>query len=398
MIDLRPDEIFCLQYCVIAVICTLSLIYFIIVTNRSAEHSGELLFYKLTVGFAALCALTDVLFALREYCSVPFGDAVNYTSEILYSLGSICGAYCWFVYSEKKQRHLASSSSGICRLCAIPFAVMCLFTVTTPIHKLCFSLSGSQYVRGVLNIPFTVICTAFVVISGIGALINSFRKQHHSNRVLLRFLFLYSVLLAAAQALQILFGPILPFRSLSATVLFLFVTLRGMCETVTVDALTGINNRFSLNRALDSRILSGEKFWLLMLDIDDFKHINDTYGHINGDRAIALTASAIVRAVPRNCFAARYGGDEFAVITPSDDESVIAKQEENIRGELKKLLQENNCPYTVDITSGYALRSGSTDNIPDLIAAADRILYEKKRAKKSRAAMQTAGFTGSPSR
>ena len=383
MISSNTDMIICFQYSIISVVCTFSLIYFIVVTNRSAEHSSELFFYKLAMGFAALCSFADVMFALREFGRFPLGDIVNYISEILYSLGSICGAYCWFIYSEKKQMTRLSSSTGLMRFSAVPFVVMCLLTITTPLHKLCFYLSGSQYVRGVLNVPFTAICTAFVVYSGISAVINSFRKQYHSKIVLLRLFFLYSVLLAIAQSLQIYLGPVLPFRSLSATVIFMFVTLRGMCETVTVDALSNINNRFSLDRTLDSRIFGGEKFWLMMIDIDDFKHINDSFGHVNGDAAITYTASAIVRAVPRNYFVSRYGGDEFAIVAPFDDESVISAIEDRIRSELQKIVIENNCPFNIDISSGYAKRDDDINNIPDMIEAADTMLYERKRMKKA---------------
>lgn len=382
----NADTVVCIQYCIISVVCTFSLLYFIVVTNRSAEHSAELMFYKLAMGFSALCSFADILFALREFGMIPFGGAVNYFCEILYSLGSVGGAYCWFLYSEKKQRSRVSRSSRLAWLCAVPFIVMGLFTVTTPWHKLCFSLSDTQYVRGVLNVPFTVVCIAFIAYSGVCAFLKSFRKQFHTRAVFLRFLFLYSVLIAAAQFLQVRLGPILPFRSLSATVLFLFVTLRGMCETVTVDALTQINNRFSLDRALESKILSGEKFWLMMLDIDNFKRVNDTYGHIRGDEAIRYTAYAIVRAVPHNYFAARYGGDEFAVVAPVDGEAEILPLEEKIRGELKKIVRENNCPFEIDITAGCARRDESVNNIPDMVEAADKILYERKRSKKAREA------------
>lgn len=382
MNGLTTDAIICIQYCVISYICAGSLLYFIVVTNRSAEHSSELFFYKLAMGFAALCSFTDIMFALREFGSFPLGKTVNYISEILYSLGSICGAFCWFVYSEKKQQSRLASSARLLRLAAVPFAVMCLFTLTTPLHKLCFSISGSQYVRGVLNVPFTAVCLVFIFYSGIRALINSFRKEYHSRTVMLRLLFLYSVVLTAAQMLQVLVGPIMPFRSLFAFLTFMCITLRGMSETVTVDALSNVNNRFSFDRALDARIAGGDKFWLVMLDIDDFKRINDTYGHTLGDDAIRYTAAAIVRAVPHEFFVARYGGDEFAVVAPFVDSAVIAALEGRIRSELQKILAESSCPFRLDISAGYAEKTESINNIPDMVEAADRMLYERKRMKK----------------
>lgn len=382
MDKLQADTIICIQYSIVSLICTVSLIYFIIATNRSAEHSSELLFYKLAIAFAALCSFTDIAFALREFGMISLGICMDYTCEILYSLGSICGAYCWFIYSEKKQCSYVAASRRLITLFAVPFAVMCLFTVTTPIHKLCFAISGSQYVRGVLNVPFTVICSIFILYSGLSSGISSFRKKNHSKTVLLRMLFMYSVFFIIAQLVQVLTGAILPFRSLAAAVIFMFITLRGVCETVSVDALSGINNRFSLDRELDRRLSGEDKFRLMMIDIDDFKRINDTYGHVYGDEAIRYTASAIVRAVPSNYFVARYGGDEFSVVAPFEDESVIAAIEEKIQSELQKIISENNCPFSLSITAGYTERNENLGNIPDIVKAADKVLYDKKRKKK----------------
>ena len=383
MTTIDTNTVICIQYCVISIVCIFSLIYFIIVTNRSAEHSSELLFYKLTMAFAALCSTTDIMYALREFGEIQLGSFVNYTSEILYSLGSICGAYCWFIYSEKKQQSRIVSSRRLACTFAVPFVIMSLFTITTPLHKLCFSISGTHYARGILNVPFTVFCSLFIIYSGISALISSFRKINHSKTVLLRMLFVYTIFLISAQLLQVIAGPILPFRSLAATVIFMFITLRGMCETVTVDALSGINNRFSFNRYLDEKIAGNEEFWLMMIDIDDFKHINDTFGHIVGDDAIRYTASAIVRSVPRNYFVARYGGDEFAVVAPPTEETAIRPLEEKIREELKRIAQQNNGPFDIDITAGYAQRNESICNTPDMIDSADSILYDRKRSKKA---------------
>lgn len=382
MPNLDPNMIVCFQYSAISLVCVFILIYCIIVTNRSAEHSAELLFYKLTMCAAALCAITDIFFALREYGMLQLGNLLHYTSEILYSIGSISGAFCWFIYSEKKQRSRIGQSDKLLKLCAIPFALMCLFTLTTPLHKLCFSFSDSQYIRGILNIPFTTVCTAFIVYSGITALIHSFQKKYHSKKAFLRYMFIYTLLLAGAQLLQIAVGSIIPFRILFATVLFVFITLHGMCETVTVDAVSHINNRFSLNRILEDKILAKTGFWLTIIDIDEFKQINDRYGHASGDEAITHTATAITRAVPRHYFVARYGGDEFAVVAPLEEGSRVSTLENDIQSELIKVTKENACPFSINITAGHASWNDQINNIPDMIELADRMLYEKKRAKK----------------
>lgn len=381
--NLSTDMIICLQYSIISLICTLSLIYFIIVTDRSAEHSKELLFYKLAIAFTALCSFADIFYSLREFGDVKISDAANYVFEILYSLGSLGGAYCWFGYAESKQGSKIYSSFKLLKIFMVPFVIMALFTVSTPLHKLCFYFDGNHYVRGVLNVPFTVICSSFVVYSGISSLIRSFNKKYYSKAVLLRLLFSYTVLLALAETLQLFVGSVMPFRCLFATLVFMVITLRGMTEIVTVDALSNVNNRFAFDHAMDLRLSSDEEFYLIMLDVDNFKRINDTYGHITGDNAIRYTAQAIIKAVPHNYFVARYGGDEFAIIAPADDKSVIESTEGKIQDALNDIVKTHNSPLEISISSGYARRSKQDDNAPDIIEKADAMLYEKKHIKKN---------------
>ena len=159
------------------------------------------------------------------------------------------------------------------------------------------------------------------------------------------------------------------------------------------DAITGINNRWffedNVKRCLKSLSRPGNSLSLLMIDIDYFKQFNDTYGHLEGDRCLALVANAIKGTVTRvNDFVARYGGEEFVVVLPNTDENgarVIAeKLHENIR-KCNIPHVESNVASHVTISIGCA--TGHVDrqrSERDYIKHADEMLYISKQQGRNR--------------
>ena len=95
----------------------------------------------------------------------------------------------------------------------------------------------------------------------------------------------------------------------------------GLCDLSLRDPLTGLANRRQfqavLEREIDRVTRSGEAALLLMLDIDHFKHVNDTYGHPAGDKVLQAVANTLARCVRPMDTLARYGGEEFAVVLPA---------------------------------------------------------------------------------
>lgn len=129
----------------------------------------------------------------------------------------------------------------------------------------------------------------------------------------------------------------------------------------------------------------GEKITLLMLDIDNFKKINDTYGHMAGDSVLREVARLIQYSVRDGDLAFRYGGEEFAVILPSTDAAGGTYVAERIRGSIETALfeaGEHNLKVTISI--GVSTCPDNAQTIRDLIMAADKALYTAKQTGKNR--------------
>jgi diguanylate cyclase (GGDEF)-like protein len=157
-----------------------------------------------------------------------------------------------------------------------------------------------------------------------------------------------------------------------------------------IDGLTELYNYRYMHQYLKVELEREKRYKrhlsLLMVDIDDFKHYNDLYGHMVGDQVLRKLAS-ILRNATRGCdVICRYGGEEFAIILPetSKEEAVIVC--ERIRKSVAMTLmvdEEENAVGTISVTIGLASFPEDADNKDDLIERADKALYQGKRAGKN---------------
>lgn len=157
-------------------------------------------------------------------------------------------------------------------------------------------------------------------------------------------------------------------------------SLNKVSHQANTDALTGLMNRHALNQILGEQITAGERrhtvFSLLMMDVDYFKSINDTYGHDVGDLALKHVASTVSSQVRTGEFCARFGGEEFVVLLPSMEEREALVVAERIRAAVEASpLPEPSHQITLSI--GVATyRPGMTAD--ELLKAADTQVYAAK--------------------
>lgn len=151
------------------------------------------------------------------------------------------------------------------------------------------------------------------------------------------------------------------------------------------DALTKVGNRLKLNELLESSYQEGVSYkraWgVILLDIDNFKHINDTYGHIFGDEILKKFSSILLQNIRKTDTLGRWGGEEFLIICPDINEENLLKVAEGLR----KNIESDPSLKEKDITAsfGVALYRESRD-IEEILESADRALYRAKSEGKNR--------------
>jgi diguanylate cyclase (GGDEF)-like protein len=161
-------------------------------------------------------------------------------------------------------------------------------------------------------------------------------------------------------------------------------SLDELTRAATVDPVTGLFNRRHFEAQIQAEVQRARRqdqdLALLMVDIDDFKRINDTLGHLEGDRALRDVAGLLRRGVRIFDLCARYGGEEFAILMPGATRQVAVQVAERIRRGIQERSVQSVAPMTVSVGVGF-LEPGHTEE--DLIGAADRALMAAKRAGKN---------------
>jgi diguanylate cyclase (GGDEF)-like protein len=165
-------------------------------------------------------------------------------------------------------------------------------------------------------------------------------------------------------------------------------TERGMAQHASeIDALTGIHNRRYLDRRLWEEIQRcvrhSRRSCLILFDIDQFKNLNDRFGHLAGDEVLRTISQACATSLRASDVICRYGGEEFAIIAPEtkgEDAVVLAKKLRT----LVALLQFTKASIQVTISLGVVEIGGTSVSSETVIAAADEALYAAKKQGRNR--------------
>jgi diguanylate cyclase (GGDEF)-like protein/PAS domain S-box-containing protein len=158
----------------------------------------------------------------------------------------------------------------------------------------------------------------------------------------------------------------------------------SLLEQSVTDPLTGLGNRRVLNTALDrelhrTRRAEDGKLSVIILDVDLFKHYNDSYGHPEGDRALKMLADILSRECRNYDIVTRFGGEEFAILLPDTDQKTALEVAERLR-----LTAEKNDWPNQDLTISLGICSWMSGMQGDeLIRFADKALYEAKKSGRN---------------
>jgi len=162
------------------------------------------------------------------------------------------------------------------------------------------------------------------------------------------------------------------------------------------DGLTGLFNHTYFYQQIDLEVKRfvryGTLVSLVLIDIDDFKEVNDTYGHREGDRILAAMGRTLLHLARDSDICCRYGGEEFAVILPLTDIHEAGAIADRMRKELAEHLSDGR---TVTVSIGVASCGEKIKTYQDLVEKADAALYKVKRSGKNRVELVANGEIGS---
>ena len=296
-------------------------------------------------------------------------------------------ALVWLWFAEQQINTRLSRSKLFWIIASLPFVMVFVIAFASIRTGWFFAFDeAGQYVRGPLYALQVPVAYLYILFTTLHALFEAVREDSPVKRK--RFLLLSQFIIAP------IFGGVLqffvgthPFMAPSICVSFLYIFMSMQGDRINHDALTGLNNRISTDQYLSDllpRTSEGNAFYYYIMDVDRFKAINDSYGHVEGDRALRTIADALRKTGDEfHGFIARFGGDEFVAIIEEDRSPDPTHFITALRFNLESLCNRKKLPYQISVSVGYTLCTSHDARSSEITASADRMLYQEKAQKKA---------------
>ncbi|CAN5613431.1 hypothetical protein BH10ACI4_BH10ACI4_33090 [soil metagenome] len=165
-------------------------------------------------------------------------------------------------------------------------------------------------------------------------------------------------------------------------------------ELTITDDVTGLFNARHLYTMLDEQVKIKQDFTLLFVDLDHFKAVNDTHGHLVGSRLLAEVGSLMKRSLGPDCAAFRYGGDEFVALMPGVWKAKGVETAMKLRDDLREARFLEGAGLSLKISGSFGMATFPEDGntVPTILRAADTMMYEAKNTTRDNVAVAGRGL------
>ncbi len=320
----------------------------------------------------------------RPHAALRFG---NYVMTTLYYLLNPIISFLWLMYTDIKIYESRLDLLKRTRFYVIPAAVTSIMSLASPFTGWFFVIDEeNRYMRGSLFLIMALTAISYLIISCGISLYDFYKNGWEKNKSINLYLAAFSVWVMAAAVIQIMFfGVSIIWVCSMLGCVSIYINLQN--REVSTDYLTGLFNRRRLDQHLLRRIKTkrnGRLLFAILLDVDEFKNINDNYGHSAGDSVLVETAK-LLRKTCRNSddFIARLGGDEFIIVGERTEYREIEQLMNEVHSSVNDYNQSCRLNYNLQISMGYSVFDRD-DTADTFLAAADREMYRSKKDRKQR--------------
>lgn len=303
------------------------------------------------------------------------GNVIYYTLN-----GTI--AYFWPLFTEYKLTNNYKRVKKLAGILAIPLVVSSALIVSSPFTGIIFTVSEDNiYARSEV---FFAIPTILIFLYVIYGTVNVYLKRKKAGQYMLfpAIYFVTPIMLAMITQMMY-YGISLIFIGIAVGITGVYISTQS--ESVYIDHLCGVYNRRYYNDYILSFCNANKKDESLagvLIDMDEFKEINDNFGHHAGDKALMVFSSVLRKHMSGIGFAVRYGGDEFILMTKkslSEAEAVV----ERITKELKEINASGENEFQLKFSYGMATLEANGD-AENFLRTMDNHMYTMKKENKSK--------------
>jgi diguanylate cyclase (GGDEF)-like protein len=298
--------------------------------------------------------------------------------HIVNFIGLPATALSWIFYILRELSYGIKNRPGIVALLAIPICISIGLTIGSMFTSLYFYVDmNNVYTRGPLFFVHVIVNYSYLLI-GLAIVIAQKKKIAPSEFVPMLLFPIPPIIGGIVQTLFYGTNIVLPMLVMSILMIFIFIQTRR----VVTDYLTGLNNRRQYEKYIASIRLSGAdgKLAGMQIDIDNFKNVNDTYGHYLGDEVLVGIAKLLQDTFDKQDFIARTGGDEFVIFFNVDKARTISNVIKKFLDLLHKYNETSSYPFKIECSYGVDLfHHQKHQTIRSFIAHLDSLMYRQKR-------------------
>lgn len=375
-----------IYYTEINLICIIILLLF-----KCQLHEKSKSFSTVSVVFNLLIQAT-ILFCVSDMVAGSlrgqffWGAApILEVSNLIYFEALAIISYLWMLYVFLKLNSTPVFSKKRLFLWSIPLLIFSLIALSNPFTHLLFFIDENHlYVRS-NSIYLHWLVTWFYLL--LPTVQTASVIAHEPNKIRRRELtpLLYFIIapIIACTIQMLCYGVSSSQVGITISIVMIFLVMQS--NQVLTDALTGLNNRRGFDHHLSSHILHQPNalLALFMIDLDDFKQVNDRFGHTMGDLALQDAADVLRQAckdLSQRLFLCRYGGDEFLIVGTNCSPAEIALLQKQIHQELANKAKQH--PFALTVSIGVATgMCSTTEDLEHLLREADKAMYREKRSK-----------------
>ena len=310
-------------------------------------------------------------------------------SNIIYYVTITLISYFWTEYVCLKIWGIEHFRGRYSFLRSIPCLVIVVLAIINPFTGFFFSIDAENiYARSDGIIVHWLISWGYLLVITLITFIQLKKTTNPIDKSRIRPLLWFVVAPAIAALLQMMFYG-LTATQCGITLSLVLIIISEQQSQISNDSLTKLNNRNAFDRYIRDTLLTGSTdMTVMMCDIDNFKKVNDTFGHAMGDNTLRNMAQILRKSCGEMSFRSflyRYGGDEFVICGHDLKDEDILKLKNTICEKFAAEKSMNFGPLTLGISAGTARGiCSSFDDVEELIKVADRNMYEEKVGKKLR--------------
>lgn len=359
----------------------IALIYFNLPKQIGKPQFNHLT-YKAALIANALLLILEMLLNLttgKTSDLARFGLPVIVTS--FYILNPVPEAL-WVLYLDNIIKNGKRPTKRLTIALSLPILLNLILSFTSLVESVTFTIDGSNiYHRGQLYVLMPLICYSYLIYYLF--LVVKKRKAIHKNEFWSLFMAAFPPMVAGLLQSSF-YGISLVWISMSFSMLIIYIRIQS--AQIYTDHLTGLGNRRKFDNHLDSLFASDrrkQKVGGILIDIDDFKKMNDIYGHDFGDRILEEVGEILRKSVRKDDFVARIGGDEFAILIEVDKHAYLEEAVQRISENLKQFNKRGDYPVSLNLSIGYELYDFKSQIKPEeFYKRLDNKMYDSKKHNK----------------